>query len=162
MKHSHRFNTMDAPPSRGNVYKVITVKPGQNGNMIVLAHKPFCMMCHYGNNRTSPCTKPFDACPGHINQWPLRWKGFLFVKTPSVSRPFFIAMTPQSHDDFKEALGKRESARGMIVNVFRTGAHKNSPLGITFVGEYQGDAALPDDVDPMPTLLRMWGLDKTS
>lgn len=162
MNHSHRFNAMDRPPARGKVFKVITPRPGSNGNMIVLAHKPFGLMCHFGNNRTCPCTKPLDACPGHIAQWPLRWKGFLFVKNVTVSRPFFIALTPVSMEDFTDCLGDRKSARGMIINIFRTGVHKNSPLGVSHVGEYQGEEALPDDEDPMPTLLRMWGLDKTN
>jgi hypothetical protein len=161
VNHSHRFSFRRDPPPKGNVYKVVTWHPGYVRNVIVLAETFIGLDTHYGNHRTHPCTKPTSACPGHLAQWPIRWKGYLFVKEPSVSRPFFLGLTPGSVEELKDAAQGKVSMRGMIVNVSRTGKHKNAPLQVQYVGEYQGEEPLPTEQDVMPTLLRIWGLDGT-
>jgi len=152
---------MNDPPPPGPGLPIIRIKAKQQFLAIILCREIFGFMCHWAGKATVPCTSQPLGCAGCNARppWPSRWKGYLHVLEMSSRKQGFLEITPASAEMIRLQTVKGVSLRGNVLEAFRSDAN-NGRLKIVFKSVFPRPDELPEAIDPLPALKKLWGIDE--
>lgn len=146
-----------APVPKGNrpiiVHRVTTSEAQE---FLCLSPSPFGVQIHWFGGRSHECTALFSKCQGCQDSWPVKWKGYLHVAAPPSTSDVFLELTATAILLIESQLRERETWRGVRFRLRKT---KGGPKGryLAEVLERGIDPEkLPPEIDPLPTLRRLW------
>lgn len=157
-----RFRRDDDPPPRRRVTEIKKFGPTDRGVYLVLADKVRGFHTHWLNDRTQPCQEDRENCPGCRQKAPDKWCGYLHVIDPETQKHWFLELTEFAKKRLDAMRIENGTLRGLFIHVQRERAHKRAPLQVTKVSRYlmptEDHLMLAVERDPLPTLMRIWGL----
>lgn len=124
----------DDPPSRGPQSDIIRVKAEQSRHFLLLAHAHEGYEQHWclkGKGYSGPHVDPKAECENCQNQYPLRWRAYIWVaELPGAKRFGHLELTEGFVNQAKIYLGKESWIGGRIE--VRRGKGATSPLTLIF------------------------------
>jgi len=163
---NHRFDTAadfeldvcPTPPKPGPAMFFQRMKGKECHTFTIYSPHLFGINVHYVGKRSSPHYRNEKKCPGCRARNAKRWKGFLHCFNHNLSQDVFLELTPKSADSLLKQLGKGAPLRGNRIQVKRTDGD-NGRLMVSILTAVGNAEQLPEALDPLPSLLRFWGLD---
>jgi hypothetical protein len=146
------------PPPNPFIVRVESPRKGQIWRLVCLSRAVTGVETHWNGLRTVPCTLPKSHCLGCRAGQPVRWRGFLTCYEPVSKQCFFSPLTAKAYHDLEARLAGITDLRGILFTVSRSKGGNNGRLLYELVGAHPKPELLPGDVDPLPTLRKMWGL----
>jgi hypothetical protein len=156
-KKRGRFNQRPRPKKTIKPLQVKTVGSHEKLHVVILSAALHEYWTHWDGRRTIPCIEPLSRCRGHICQMPQRWYGYIHCLENGGKKSYIVSLTKDCADSLEEQLAGNE-LRGTIVVIERARRTVKAPLVVDVVGRFVGKEPLPKEVDPKPTLMRMWGI----
>jgi hypothetical protein len=152
------FTRIDTPRNCKRVIPIVRVKANDVLIFAICSPRVWGYATHWVNNRTLRCTAATGKCPYCNPDFSTRDKGFLLVANTVGQVRGFLELTPLAWTQVQELSVDLKGLRGKVVQVKREHGTMKGRLLVEYIGEYQGELALPQDRDPEPTLRRIHGL----
>jgi hypothetical protein len=146
----------ELPPDTGPEINVVRLKANESINVLILSPKIWGFMCHWNGAFTEPCHDG-GGCNGCSKGYPIKWKGFLYCIDEAHRVNVFLELTPKGRDSIVKAFRPGEEMRGARMIVQR-GRGDKARLIIQFQPCLPNSENLPRDLDPAPTLEKLWGI----
>lgn len=143
-------------PETGPSVWVRRMKAEQQSSFIVLSPQFWGIWTHFDGTRTTAHAEKKHECEGCKRALPKRWKGYLYVWNVDARTHEFLELPPVAAAAFRDSIGTQRTYRGIIVQVKR-GRGDKSRLKFTFLPDYAEKEPLRADLDPWPTLRKLWG-----
>lgn len=182
MKPLNRQNLPPKPGPRLHLWR-IEAGPGFRGQIVSCSL--FGVWTHWDGHRSRECTATIpqpgentdreidgevaqqismqaptmlsESCIGHKEQWPLRWKGYLFVWNSRAEQFGFLELTPGGATELLRQAPSHGNLRGLLLKAERHGKSIRSKVAIELTQGVGDPNALPAAVDPEDTLRALWG-----
>jgi len=145
------------PPEGGPEVHVRRLKKGEAVSVTIYSHAVWGFLCHWNGRFTEECNENPRECRGCQKGYPQKWKGYLFVMNEANRQPEFLELTPTSRDFIVNSFKPGEEMRGCRMTVTR-GKGDKARLQIMFMPCLQTPQSCPKDLDPAPTLERLWSM----
>lgn len=159
---SHNFRREDNPPLRARLTEIRKIGPDERLEVFCMSPRPQGYWTHWHNGRSVPCFEPRESCGLCAKDVNLKWTGYLFVYETHSHKSWFIELTEFAKRQLDVFYVNHESLRGCKLLLYRARPHKRAPLKISVVAtEIPPSFSLTPDREVLPTLLRVWGLEKT-
>jgi len=123
----------------------------------ILSMEFFGPRVHWTGERTSPCFKAREKCPGCKLKAPGKWLGYLHCLDEH-GKECLLELTNRAAKMLLASVPKNRVLRGLKISVQRTEGGKHGRLCATCCGVVPNQQALPAPKDPLHTLLYLWGL----
>jgi len=156
----HTLDVQNEPPDTGPGVEILRLRGGQSLQAILLTDV-YGLWVHWDGRHTQPCFKNHEKCPGHLKEWPRKWKGYFDVLTLGNSGlRGFMEVTPTVVRSLWAQTGQKIGFRGLRVKLSRGNGNKaHFKISVEPPCEVRGK--LPEGTDPYPILAKLWGLPKT-
>jgi hypothetical protein len=148
----------DEPPTEDRRFiPIVSPKPDASIRALIVGHKAYGVWTHFLEGKTHPCTGNAATCQGCIRKISKRWKGYIGVYLPAVSRYAIAEITAEAVRHCPALTGKSASLRGRMIRVYRNGRHTNAPCRAEIEDQAQR-GFVPPDFDVPAVLLRVWSV----
>jgi len=150
-----QLSTASAPPRQPGTLHVERLKAGQELIFHCVSEQVLGIYTHWdeGNRCSWPCFS--DKC-SKCGKMPKRYKGFLQICRCSDRRHMMLELTSTAtvllHDQVKNA----DNLRAIRCRAWRGKGGDNSRLRVEVYGEQNPHHVLPVEIDPFPTLRKLW------
>lgn len=153
------YHRQSLPPASGPDLLVRRLKAEEKLTFQIIAQAIAGFWVHWskGENHSEPCMGPKSICPGCDKDLPKRWKGFLHVGNMHNRRQEFLELTPAPAQMLLDQVGQGEVLRGLRIQCER-GKGPKARVRVTVLPPLDGCPALPVELDPTPTLEKLWKL----
>lgn len=111
---------------------------------------------HFIDGRTKPCTGPQGGCWLDHVKTSNEWHGWLVVKRPDVDEQRLLALTLNACDCAPDLHEEGLILRGMMLRAWRFGESRRAKMGARLYPDDLVSDGLPEAVDVLPQLERMW------
>lgn len=110
--------------------------------------------------KSEPCFADHKKCPGHRRGLVRKWRGYLYGVNGSTRRYEFLEVTPRGSELLLGQCGDLDNMRGTRWTVTR-GKGDTARTNFARLPDWESftTAKLAEDIDPMKTLLKMWGFE---
>lgn len=135
---------------------ILSPKPGQTLNLVILSDTVLGVETHYFGERTRPCEGDESSCLGCQAKLQTRWKGYLVVWTGNGQPQAIAELTTEAYRRCQPLQDRTTSLRGRKLKVSRPPGKANNRVRAE-VGEYQlgwQNLSLPLDLEC--ALYRIW------
>ena len=147
----------DTPPKAGPSHEVVRCDPGCKVWVQVLSERIWGCWTHWDGNRSRECTGEDGGCFGHSQNWPTRWKGYLYAFDPTRKQCVFVEITPAAAEEILRLSPTNGNLRGMVLKMERRTNAKRSGILVELVAPMGDPDKLPKPEDPEPILRKLWG-----
>jgi len=113
------------------------------------------VLTHWQRGRTMPCAG--KSCWCHEENIPARWKGYISCIRAPGGVEALLELTENAAQQLVEQTPDARDFRGIKCRVKRRTNKPTAPLDVV-LEEFPCPIKLPPAVDPIPLLLRVWGL----
>ena len=152
----------DKPERKAEVLWIETVKGNERQKFIVYSPSIFGVYQHWTGKRTVPCFKNRDHCPGGHKEGNRKWRAYVHAWSFKRSEPVFIQLTDEAVNKWYRQISKGLTLRGQIIYVIRS-EKDNGRLHVEVDPNVHPDPKrLPPEVDPLPSLWRMWAIEPST
>lgn len=110
---------------------------------------------HWVNGRSAPHMKDERTCDGCNRKKQKKWKGYLHCFAAQMKQEIFLELTPTAAASLCQQLARPHGFRGCQIRVVRTKGD-NGRLLIFAIGGNVDGARLPQEKNPMPSILKLW------
>lgn len=154
------FTSRPAPEQMKTKYKLVRC-PGKGlPPLLVLSHDVVGANTHYVSNRTRPCAG--ETCTYCSDEQLPRWRGYLAVATPDLSKIAFIEVTPAVMGKIDEYFRKNRTLRGAKITLARKNGKDNGELWAELSPPPANQAALPKAPSQRTFLAAIWQMKETA
>jgi hypothetical protein len=143
-----------APRKKMDVIRITTVEPQQ---LIICSPTAYGKFVHWYGRRSHECLESPTTCRGCIEQWPVKWQGYLHVMRPGVVWQGFLEFTATAWELIVSQLPPGEDLRGVVIRVARTKGGAKGRYLIELLERRMDPDTLPKPADPLQTLRFLWG-----
>lgn len=147
----------DAPPKPGPDILVIRCDQKVGIRCQIVSDGVWGCWTHWDGRRSRECTGEDNSCTGHANQWPTRWKGYLYVWSPAHKAFCFLEITPAAASEIARQQGDAPYLRGWFLRLDRQGASIRCKIVVELSNPNLDTSALPKPLNPEPVLRKLWG-----
>lgn len=148
------------PPRGKETLHLMRLKAGDELLCHCVSQAVWGLNTHWAGNHSEPCFKDKKKCDGCKKGLPHRWKGFLHVIRCSDRKEFFVELTSTATALLHDQVPDREQLRGFRLKIYRGRGGNNSRLKAELYGDKSLDLRLPEPRDPLPTLQKIWRVQK--
>jgi len=146
------------PPTPGPELFILRMKANTMHTFTIFSEHLWGINVHFVGNRSQPHFRNAEKCPGCKARNAKRWKGFVHCFDHDLAQEVFLELTPKSASSLLAQFGAKVPLRGNRIQVKRTNKD-NGRLIISALTAMQAIDKLPPARDPLPSLLKLWGLD---
>jgi hypothetical protein len=150
------FHRQDVPPEPGPKMWIVRLKKNEKVHCTILSKSMWGILTHWNGKNSEPCYEPADTCPGCQRKMAQRWKGYLHIYDHELRRDRFLELTPSAARSIVEQCDTNFPLRGQRVQVRRMNGD-NARLKVEVQARLHDDFQLPEEKDPLPTLMALWG-----
>jgi hypothetical protein len=152
-----------APANLRPVVPVLKVRATDRLCFVCASERPWGFVTHWTGKQTQPCIAHRAKCQHCIALRPKRSRGYLLAVS-AIGKVFgFVDLTPQA---FASALVYADHFGTLRGRWFAVERDKQSMRGQLIIETLAEGRAVPDplpaDQDPLPSLLRIWGLENAA
>jgi len=147
----------DAPPKPGPDILVIRCEGKAKLCVQVVSEAIWGCWTHWDGRRSRECTGEDSTCTGHSNNWPTRWKGYLYVWCPIRKAFCFLELTPAAATEVERQKINEASLRGCFLRLDRAGQSIRSKILVELSYPNLREVNLPIAMNPEPVLRKLWG-----
>lgn len=148
-------------PKPGPEIYILRLKGNNLYTMTILQSFPYGITVHWNGKKTEPHFKEEHLCPGCLKKQSRRYKYFVHCICHEMGQEVFLELTPHSAKSLELQLGKGTNYRGNRIQVKRTNA-SNGRLHVSVLTRCETPEVLPQEKDPLPSILALWGIDPGS
>lgn len=141
-------------------YALIRVPGKGYPPVVALSHDVLGANTHFAHGRTRPCTG--DDCTLCTDETLPRWRGYLAVATPDLSRIAFVELTPACMKRVDEYFRKHRTLRGATLTFARKNGRDNGELWVAIKPPPANQPALPKAPSTRKFLEALWQLKPTA
>lgn len=163
MAKRYQLARAGAPPVQGLCPPVRVLDPDLPISAFICSTEIFAIWTHWDPRirRTVACTEGAGSlCQGHLQQLPMRWKGYLHLFGMRTKAEFFLELTPLGAKHFNSTVTGLPGIRGLHMEFRREYRTKKSSIITAVTGEWVGPGDLPKPKTPELSLTRIFGLDE--
>lgn len=156
------FQRVDRPRNVNRVVPIVKIRATDVIVFCCLSERPWGFSTHWTKaKRTQPCIAHRAACQHCAELCPRRDRGYVLAMSRGLEVIGFVDLTPQAFEYLADLAQTIGSLRGRWFVVDRERQQAKGALRIGIAGQHpDAPADLPADVDPEPSLRRIWGLDQ--
>jgi len=154
------FRLDPTPPRKMPTLNIVRLKAGEEMFCRCLSQKPFGYYSHWAGKFSVLCRKDAAKCEGCRKQMPVKWKGLLHVINQSNGRAMFVEITNTVGLALADQLPMNEDLRGKRLRLCRSRGGDNGRLKAEVMHEARPALDLPAELDPWPTLARIFDLER--
>lgn len=151
------FERFERAPKFQRVVPMMKVNGKDRPEVLILSNAIRWKTVHWTGSRSIPCTNDPETCEGHKSEHPARLYGYLSVINGSKGHAI-LQLTHACGNDLEKLLTEHGRIRGMRIRLVRKGDKLRGEMRVEFMQMLEPDRGIPKDVDPEPTLRRLWGL----
>lgn len=137
---------------------LIRVKGKQPIKLACLSDRIIGAETHYGNRRTNLCLG--EECQWCQKNERPRWKGYISCFSNTSNKRAFIEITELAGCALREIYETHRTLRGTILNFRRARPDDMAPLLVSLEMFVEDPASLPEPLDVMVFLRRLWNLNQ--
>jgi len=147
--------TAPRPPRDPGTLHVERLKAGQELLFHIVSEKVLGIYTHWDarNNCSWPCFA--DSCD-KCGKMPKRWKGFLQICRCNDRRHLMLELTSTATVLLHDQVQHEDNLRAIRCRAWRGKGGDNSRLRVEVYGEQNPHTVLPAEIDPFPTLRKIW------
>lgn len=134
---------------------ILRVEPGRPLAGIVLDQNPLKVFVHWWGGRTVPCM--WDRCEPCLAHRKPEWKGYFTIYSERTCGVAVVEVTEACRDTLARWEQMHGRWRGAHVTIQRVGKEKNSRLKIAIAMGKIAAETLPEPIDLMDYMVRLWG-----
>jgi hypothetical protein len=144
------------PAAEPKEYRILSPKPGQSWEWLVLSDAVLGVETHYIGDRTQPCIG--DVCICRKPDYPVavRQKYYVAVWAGRDLPQAIGEITADAYKRCPELYQPGVSLRGLRIKVYRSGPKPNSRVRVHVVDRYKEPEKLPLPFDLVCALERIW------
>lgn len=112
---------------------------------------------HYDDSirRVRPC-EGVETCTHCLSGKSRRFMAYTAAILETTRETFILELTEGATRKLMSNFLLPDKLRGHVLTLYRTKDHKNAPV-IVEAKPFKGKMVLPAEIDPLPSLLRLWG-----
>lgn len=158
------FQRVTAPRNVRPVVPVLKVAATQNFRFICLSPVPWGFTTHWtSKRRTQPCIAHRGKCQHCADLCPRRDRGYLLAAEQNGVVRGFVDLTPEAFEAALQIERATGPLRGRWFQLYRKPETLKGRLILEpWQTPWPVPELLPADVDPEPSLRRIWGLDNVA
>jgi hypothetical protein len=145
-----------APPAGSQRHTVHRVTTSQTQQFVIYSRAIFGQWIHWYGNRSHQCTKDKSACNGCTRGWPVKWLGYFDGYNIHADERVFVEITAAAYKLLDRQIPPGENCRGVQVRICKTKGGPKGRYKIEVLDRRVDDATLPQEKDPLDTLLFLW------
>jgi len=154
-----RINRQDNPPRPGPQYPILRVAGSKPTRFVLCSRSLTGLWTHWVADCSMPCEDPREECRHCQAKKPRRWKGYLHAINMANNEEGFLEVTPGGAKQLISQAGEGVSYRGLqIVGSRGNGEKTRQRIEVVYALPSSAGRALPEEKDPMVTLLELWGI----
>lgn len=142
------------PPSVG----VYTLGPAERIQILCLSSRLCELTTHWSGSHTRPCTEPQEECKGCIAEHATRYMALIHCLDQSKRKQMILQLTPGVVHKILAQL-KDDLLRGSMWEISRLRKDARGELAACLLTQYRSPLKLPDEIDPMIVMRKIWRLD---
>lgn len=112
---------------------------------------------HWNGMRSEPCFRNHKECPGHLQQHPRRWKGYIHIHDDKLREEQFLELTPIAAKSLLNIVGLNTTLRGQRAMIQRMNGNK-ARLTVQLLTPVGPGIIMPAAKDVYPILANLWHL----